>query len=167
MDADFIIKHLGLKPHTGEGGFYRETYRSGEKYPFDGLPARYQTEKEFSSAIYYLITPDSFSRLHRIITDEIFHFYLGDPVIMLRLYPDGSGETVTLGTDLRAGHCPQCIVPGGTWQGLMLEKGGRWALMGTTVAPAFDFSDFELAVRQELIEKYPDYAYLIRIMTQQ
>ena len=112
-----------------------------------------------------LITADSFSTLHRLKTDEIFHFYLGDPVLMLKLHPDGSGETITLGNNLAEGHQPQCVVTGGTWQGMKLLDGGRFALMGTTMAPAFDFRDFEKGKRITLIEKYPGYAQLIESLT--
>ena len=165
MDANYIIKRLGLKPLPEEGGYYRETYRSAEKIPHGTLPARYTAERDFSSAIYYLITADSFSALHRLKTVEIFHFYLGHPVLMLKLHPDGSGETVTLGNNLAEGHQPQCVVTGGTWQGMRLLDGGRFALMGTTMAPAFDFRDFEKGKRSVLIEMYPGYAQLIESLT--
>ena len=165
MDANYIIERLGLMPVPEEGGYYRETYRSAEKIPHGALPAHYTAERDFSSAIYYLITADSFSALHRLKTDEIFHFYLGDPVLMLKLHPDGRGETITLGNDLAEGHQPQCIVTGGTWQGMKLLDGGRFALMGTTMAPAFDFRDFEKGKRSVLIEKYPGYAQLIESLT--
>ncbi len=164
MEINKIVKFLGLKPHP-EGGFYAETYRSGEKIPRDALPPRYKTDKQFSTAIYYLLTLDTFSALHRIKSDEIFHFYLGDPVTILKLHPDGRGETITLGHDIEAGRHLQCVVPGGVWMGMYLNAGGSFALMGTTVAPAFDFDDFELGNRGELIEIYPNYETIIRRLT--
>jgi len=164
VEINKIVKFLGLKPHP-EGGFYAETYRSGEKIPRDALPPRYKTDKQFSTAIYYLLTLDTFSALHRIKSDEIFHFYLGDPVTILKLHPDGRGETITLGHDIEAGRHLQCVVPGGVWMGMYLNAGGSFALMGTTVAPAFDFDDFELGNRGELIEIYPNYETIIRRLT--
>ena len=154
-DVRQIIKKLGLKPLPREGGFFRETYRSDEKIPANALPSRYGCDKHISTAIYYLLTPDCISALHRIKSDEIFHFYLGDPVMMLLLYPDGKDETIILGNLIDEGHHVQHVVPAGVWQGSYLIDGGKWALMGTTVAPAYDFSDFELGLRRNLIEKFP------------
>jgi predicted cupin superfamily sugar epimerase len=165
MDVDKIVKLLGLKPHPGEGGFYRETYRSDEKIPASALPRRYTMDKHFSTAIYYLITSQSFSAIHRIHTDEIFHFYLGDPATMLQLHPDGRGEVITLGQDIEAGQRLQVMVQGGVWQGMFLNEGGRFALMGTTVAPAFDFTDFVLGEGEKLIREYPKYIDLIQRLT--
>ncbi|MDY7010366.1 MAG: cupin domain-containing protein [Planctomycetota bacterium] len=165
MDANKIIEHFALEPLEGEGGFYRETYRSGEKIPAAALPGRYSSEKHFATAIYYLLTPETFSAIHRLVSDEIFHFYLGDPVTMLRLYPDGKGETVILGPDIEAGQRLQCVVPRGVWQGMFLNPGGQFALMGTTVAPAFDFDDYQTARRDDLIQKYPDFAKIIQRLT--
>src|SRR5579883_1419925 len=99
MDAQEIIDLLNLKPLTGEGGFFAETYRANESVA--ALPGRYRGEqRSFSTAIYYLLTPESFSSMHRVASDEVFHFYLGDPVEMLQLFPDGSGKTIGLGTNL-------------------------------------------------------------------
>lgn len=165
MDVNKIIEKLGLIPHPGEGGYYRETYRSLDNVCAEALPSRYNHEKELSTAIYYLITPESYSAMHRIPTDEIFHFYLGDPVAMLHLYPDGRGETVILGNDILNGQVLQFVVPGGVWQGMHLIEGGRFALMGTTVAPAFDFDEFELGDRKILIGQYPGFAENIERLT--
>ena len=165
MDAKKIIEHLDLEPLAGEGGFYRETYRSGETIPAGALPERYSADKHFSTAIYYLLMPETFSAIHRLISDEVFHFYLGDPVTMLRLHPDGRGETIVLGPDIEAGQRLQCVVPQGVWQGMHLNAGGRFALMGTTVAPAFDFDDYQPARRDDLLQKYPDFAEIIERLT--
>ena len=103
MDADWIIKHLGLEPHPGEGGYFRETYRSPLIFHREAHGNDYGGDRSICTAIYYLLTKESFSAMHRLRTDEIFHFYLGDPVELLRLAPDGSGEVVGLGSDLVAG----------------------------------------------------------------
>ncbi len=165
MSYEDIIKILGLRPLPKEGGFYRQTYCSKEKIPKEALPDRYTTSKPFGTAIYYLLTKDTYSALHRLKTDEIFHFYLGDPVIMLQLHPDGRSEIITLGTRIDKGEKVQVVVPRYTWQGSFLKEGGRFALMGTTMAPGFDFSDYEEGKRDFLIEKYPEMKDLILKLT--
>lgn len=165
MNVYDIIEHLNLKPLPLEGGYFRETYRSDEFIFHAGISQRYSTEKTYSTAIYYLVTSDRFSALHRVKSDEVFHFYYGSPVIMLQLFPDGTGKTVVLGSDIEKGHAPQCVVPRMTWQGLFLEEEGEFALMGTTVAPSFDSEDFELADRKALIGSYPQFAELIKRLT--
>ena len=150
-----IIQKLGLVPHPCEGGFFLETYRSPDVIKHPGLPARYRSQRNASTAIYYLLTPDTFSEMHRLPTDEVFHFYLGDPVTMLRLFPDGSSEKVTLGTDIPSGQKPQLVVPQNVWQGTRLNDGGEFALLGCTVAPGFDFEDYESGDREKLIVEYP------------
>jgi predicted cupin superfamily sugar epimerase len=164
MTADELIAFLDLKPQPDEGGYYRETYRSADRLPAAVLP-RFAQEKLLATVIYYLLTPDTFSALHRLPADEVYHFYLGDPVHMLQLWPDGSGRIETIGTDLAAGQRPQLVVPHGVWQGSHLAPGGAFALLGCTVAPAFDFADYEGADRAALIRAYPDHAELIRQLT--
>ncbi len=115
--------------------------------PRAALPSRYGGARAAGTAIYYLLTPDTFSAMHRLASDEIFHFYLGDPVEMLHLHPDGTHQVLVIGPDLEAGQRPQVIVPRHTWQGARLIPGGRYALLGTTVAPAFDYTDYETAPR--------------------
>lgn len=158
MTAEELIKLLHLQPHPKEGGFFRETYRADETLPANALPSRYGANRSAGTAIYYLLTPSTFSALHRLAGDEIFHFYLGGPVRMLQLFPDGQGGTVLLGSDLAAGHSPQVIVPRGVWQGSILEPGAPFALLGCTVAPGFDYADYEHGNREELIAQYPAFA---------
>jgi len=165
MTADDVIRLLQLTPLKLEGGFFRETYRSRWQVQPDCLPAGVKGPRSIATAIYYLITRESFSPLHRLPGSEIFHFYLGDPVVMLQLHPNGEFETVTLGLKLRAGQQPQMVVPGGVWQGCQLAPRGKWALMGTTMSPGFDYADYENAIPDELIELYPEAAELIRRFT--
>ena len=146
--AEDVIRLLGLAPLPVEGGWFRETWRS-----------------EHGTAIYYLLTPDTHSAIHRLPSVEVFHFYLGDRVEMLQLQPDGSAEVVRLGHDLDHGMRPQVIVPGGVWQGCRLVPGGAFALLGTTMAPGFDPSTFELGRRDDLIASYPAQAERIRALT--
>lgn len=158
-DVEEIIRVLGLRPLPGEGGLYRETYASAERLPASALPERYAgEEKPFGTAIFYLLTAqeDSFSALHRLPTDEIYHFYLGDPVEMTLLHPDGSSQQVLLGNDVLGGQQVQFVAPRGAWQGSRLAPGGRYALLGTTMAPGFTPADFEAGGREELVERYPD-----------
>jgi predicted cupin superfamily sugar epimerase len=162
--ADELIKTLQLQPHPKEGGYFRETYRAAESWPATVLPPRYQSERSACTAIYYLLTPNTFSALHRLQTDEIFHFYLGGPVRMLQLFPDGSGRTLLLGPDLSAGQQLQVVVPRGVWQGSVLEA-GEFALLGCTVAPGFEYRDYESAGRPALLQQYPEFADLIRRLT--
>lgn len=161
--ADDLIKHLGLTPHPKEGGFFRETYRAAESQ--SALPTRYQGPRSASTAIYYLLTPSTYSALHRLQTDEIFHFYLGDPIRMLQLNPDGTGRTIVLGQDVRAGQQVQVVVPRGVWQGSCLEPGGQFALLGCTVAPGFEYADYESGDRQTLLGQYPAFAETIERLT--
>jgi predicted cupin superfamily sugar epimerase len=165
MTVDEICHRLNLTPHPREGGFFAETYRAEERLATDALPARYSGPRSISTAIYFLITADSCSRLHRLASDEIFHFYFGDPVEMVRLAPGGRGERIVLGTDLRAGMRPQVLVPRHVWQGARLLSGGRHALLGTTVAPGYDDADFEAGRRTELLRDWPQFADMIRALT--
>jgi predicted cupin superfamily sugar epimerase len=163
--AAAIIERLGLVPHPKEGGYFRETYRADQSLAVAALPARYGSDRAASTAIYYLLTPDSYSALHRLASDEVFHFYAGDPVEQLRLHPDGRGEIVVLGVDLAAGMRPQSLVPRGVWQGARLVPGGRYALLGCTVAPGFDYADYEAGERRRLIADYANFAAWINALT--
>lgn len=162
-----LKEHFGMQPLAVEGGAFAETYRSDETLPAEGLPARYTAGHAFGTAILYLLedAPGSFSALHRLPTDEIFHFYLGDPVEMLLLFPDGSSRHVTLGQDVFAGQQVQFVVPAGAWQGSRLRPGGECALLGTTMAPGFAPSDYEAGERETLLAQYPAEADLIRELT--
>lgn len=156
---------LGLERHPLEGGYFAETYRSVDQLAPATLPARYQGPRAVGTAIYYLLTPETFSALHRLASDEIFHFYLGDAVEMLQLWPDGSHRVVRVGPDLEAGERPQVIVPAGTWQGARLRPGGRYALLGATVAPGFEYADYEPASRELLVRSHPAAESLIRALS--
>ena len=156
MTADDVIRLLDLRPHPVEGGFFRETYRSAATLP---------GSRNVSTAIYYLLKPGHVSELHTLPHDEVFHFYLGDPVRMLQLWPDGTGKELLLGQDLSAGAVPQLVVPGGVWQGTKLVGDTGFALLGCTVAPGFDYADYTSASRADLTAKWPAFADRIRELT--
>lgn len=158
ITAQELIARFNLKPLPVEGGLFARTYISSDQITGDALPAHYAGEDHsLGSAILMLYThePDSFSAMHRLKTDEIMHFYLGDPFEFLLLYPDGSSRVVTMGQDVLAGEQVQFVVPANVWQGSRLKEGGKFALFGTTMAPAFHTTDFEAAERQHLIAAYP------------
>jgi uncharacterized protein len=157
MTAEEVIANLQLQPHPVEGGFFRETYRSAASI----------SNRSVSTAIYYLLTPNTVSALHRLPGDEVFHFYMGDPVRMLQLWPDGSTRMLTLGADLQAGQVPQLVVPGGVWQGSVLVDGGRFGLLGCTMAPGFDYADYETGRRDDLSRCYPTVKEMIARLTPQ
>jgi len=153
-----LFRVLNLKPLPEEGGFFVESYRSVETIEAHSLAQKHSAKRSLSTAIYYLLTPETFSALHKLPGDEIFHFYAGDPVELLELFPGGSGRTVVLGPDILNGMKFQHVVPGGVWQGSRLVRGGKYALLGTTMSPGFDYADFVKGNRDELIGKYPAYA---------
>jgi predicted cupin superfamily sugar epimerase len=159
MTADEVIEFLQLQPHPVEGGFFRETYRCADSLD------RHGDRRSISTAIYYLLTPKTVSALHRLPGDEVFHFYAGDPVRMLQLWPDGSTRTMVLGTNFKSGQVPQLVVPGGVWQGSVLIDGGAWALLGATMAPGFDYADYVGGNRAELTAMYPAEAGMIERLT--
>jgi predicted cupin superfamily sugar epimerase len=156
MTVGEIKALLRLEPHPVEGGWYRRTYASEGNLD---LP---RGTRAVGTAIYYLLEEGTFSEMHRLSSDEIFHFYLGDPVEMLLLLLDGSSAVLTLGPDLAAGQQPQVLVPAGVWQGERLMDGGKLALFGCTVTPGFDFADYESGSYAELAAKWPAEAERIR-----
>lgn len=164
MDATFIIKLLSLSPHP-EGGYFRETYRSPEEVPAPALDARYRETRSISTAIYFLLTGDTFSSFHRLHSDEIWHFYAGDPVRLHLIYPDGRHIEILVGSDLSVGEIPQAVIPSGTWFAAKVENPAGYTLIGCTVAPGFDFADFELADRTALVKQFPHHEKIITSLT--
>jgi uncharacterized protein len=164
MTADDIKALLHLEPHPVEGGFYRRTYTSAVSVALLGGVRPYGT------AIYYLLEEGTFSEMHVLASDEMFHFYLGDPVEMLQLWPSGEAKVVTLGPDLGAGQHVQLVVPAGVWQGTQLVDdgktgGGKVALLGCTVTPGFDFADYRSGKYDELAAGWPVEAARIKTLT--
>lgn len=161
MTAEELKAILDLKPLPREGGFFKEIFRAGEPLPKSSLPSRYQSERVTLTSIYYLLDTSTFSAFHRLQSDEIYHFYLGDPVHLFLIEADGSLIQVTLGQDIRAGHHLQYVVPRHVWQASRLASGGAFALMGCTVAPGFDFADYEHGQRDAMLDEFPEHRELI------
>jgi predicted cupin superfamily sugar epimerase len=155
-----IIRLLKLKPLPGEGGFYRETYRSALRTNCGA-----KVKRSLGTAIYYLITPENFSALHRISSDEIFHFYSGDPAELFLFGPGGKTRRVILGPDIGQGQHSQFLVPGNVWQGTRLLQGGSFALLGTTVFPGFDLKDYRQGERDKLMKLFPRHQKIIHALT--
>jgi predicted cupin superfamily sugar epimerase len=146
MKPEEIIQQLGLKQHPREKGLFIETYRSS-----------------FSTAIYFLLTQDGFSELHRLKSDEIFHFYSGSSAEIL-LLSNGKGELLRLGVDLEKGERPQIVIPAGCWQGM--KTTGEYTLFGCTVSPGFEYQDYEQGTRDILIKQYPQFSDKIIQLTE-
>jgi hypothetical protein len=166
MTAEEVKKILNLTPHPREGGWFVRTYTAPESVSPSEFPdARFPAPRKTSTAIYYLLEPGTFSEMHRLRSDEIFHFYAGDPSEMLQLPPGGQGKTLVIGNDLTKGQRPQVLVERGVWQGSRLIPGGSWALLGCTVSPGFEYEDYESAAREDLIAKWPDFETQILSLT--
>jgi predicted cupin superfamily sugar epimerase len=159
MTADKIKSLLKLEPHPREGGCFCQTYVAQETLNLQ------RGVRSAGTAIYYLLEQGSFSEMHALESDEIFHFYLGDPVEMLQLFPDGRSAIFTLGQDLAAGQQVQLVVPAGVWQGTRLVGDGKVALLGCTVTPGFDYADYRGGSYAELAGKWPLEAERIRALT--
>jgi predicted cupin superfamily sugar epimerase len=166
LTADEVKRLLGLTPHPREGGWFIQTYAADEVLsPSAFADSRYSDTRRTSTAIYYLLEPGTFSEMHRLRSDEVFHFYAGDAVEMLQLLPDGSGRTIVIGNDFAGGQRPQVLVERGVWQGSRLLDGGSWALLGCTVSPGFEYEDYDSASREELTARWPAFAEKIAALT--
>lgn len=167
-DAAYWIKKLALEPHP-EGGYYRQTYRSALVLAKDGLPGQFAGPRPASTAIYFLLDGDNFSAFHRLKSDELWHFHLGATVIVHVIDPDGRYSEIRLGSDPEAGEVLQTAVEAGCWFASQISPQmtdeRSFALVGGTVAPGFDFDDFELAERDKLVERYPRHRDVITKLT--
>jgi uncharacterized protein len=161
--ADYWIRHLKLDPHP-EGGFYKETYRSKENIQLCGLPARFPAPRSFSTAIYFLLRSQDKSLFHRIKSDELWHFYAGSALNIYLLQRENP-TVLTLGSNLEAGELLQVVIPANCWFGAKVVSQGAYTLSGCTVAPGFDFKDFELGDRKKLLQEFPNYTDIITELT--
>ncbi len=164
MTAQDYVQTLQMQPHP-EGGYFAETYRSAETLSTDALPGRFGGTRAMSTAIYFLLESHHISALHRIQSDEVWHFYDGGPLDVFVIDRTGELYIIRLGRDMAAGEVFQAVVPSGCWFGSKPASGSVFSLVGCTVAPGFDFADFELADQQTLIAEFPRHAAVIRQLT--
>jgi len=163
-DFQSIIKELKLKPHP-EGGYFRETYRSRGSISAECLDNDYQGRRNFSTAIYFLLTSDLFSAFHRLHQDEMWHFYDGSPLALHVISKDGLYQTKVLGRCTAKGEELQIVVRGGDWFAATVVEPNSYTLAGCTVSPGFDFEDFKLANREELVARFPQHRQIIEALT--
>jgi uncharacterized protein len=163
-DAQYWINHLALSPHP-EGGYYRATYKSDLTIARSALPSSYQGDRSASTAIYFLLDEGNFSAFHRIASDEVWHFYAGSSLVVYVIDPEGNYSELHLGSGSDEGEVFQAVVKAGCWFASRVKDSAKFALVGCTVAPGFDFADFELATRSELMAAYPQHQKLIEELT--
>ena len=156
-----LIQQYNLQPHP-EGGWYKQTYKSKEKIAADALPERFGANRAFSSAIYFLLEKGNFSAFHRIKSDECWHFYAGDPLLIYIIEQNGELKIISLGNDNEKVHAFQYVVPANCWFASRPASGSQYCFVGCTVSPGFEFDDFELAKGNELSAMYPQHKEIIK-----
>lgn len=164
LNAKTIVNKLELLPHP-EGGYFKEVYRSNEIIKNSGLPERFIGDRNFGTSIYYLLEKKQFSTFHKLKSDETWHFYYGSPLLLHVLDENGNYKKIILGNDLAKNQVFQFTVLRNCWFAAEVSDKNSFSLIGATVAPGFDFSDFEIGKREELILKFPEYKELIERIT--
>jgi|EP01040_Poterioochromonas_malhamensis_P002963 predicted cupin superfamily sugar epimerase len=167
LTAKDFIDYYHLQPHP-EGGWYKETYRASESVPQSGLPGRFEGNRSFSTAIYFLLEKGNFSQFHRIKSDECWHFYAGQ-TLYVYILDDDSGELqrIDLGSNCLAGETFQYVVPANRWFASIPAEDSSFSFAGCTVAPGFDFADFELAKKDDLLLRFPQHSEIISKLTRE
>ena len=163
MTAREFVQHYSLQPHP-EGGWYKQTYKSAELIPHASLPPRFKGDRAFSTAIYFLLAAGDFSAFHRIQSDECWHFYAGDPLEVYIINSGGKLDIITLGNDISKGQLFQFVVPAGCWFASRPAKESAFSFVGCTVAPGFDFADFEMASAKMLTSENPQHKEIIETL---
>lgn len=161
--ADYWIDRLKLQSHP-EGGYYKETYRSVEKIPSTGLPSRFNDARNFCTSIYFLLQSKDRSFFHRIKSDELWHFHAGTSLLIYVLRETGL-EILKLGPNHDAGENLQVVIPANHWFGAMVKDENSYTLSGCTVSPGFDFDDFEIGSREDLVKQFPSFTNIIEMFT--
>jgi hypothetical protein len=161
LSIKYLVEKYNLQPHP-EGGWYSQTYQSAEIIPAFGLPARFDGDRPFSTAIYFLLEKGNFSAFHRIKSDELWHFYTGGPLHIYVINEAGVMNIATLGNDIGSGQQFQYMVPAGCWFASAPAPGTDFSFVGCTVAPGFDFADFELSEAEKLVTVYPKHKEVIQ-----
>jgi uncharacterized protein len=165
-DAAYWIEKLGLEAHP-EGGYYRQTYRADLVLAKEKLPAQFMGARAVSTAIYFVLEGENISALHRLRSDEVWHFYVGSTLVVGVIDEEGQYSEILLGRDAEAGEALQAVVKAGCWFGSRVRDGKGFALVGCTVAPGFDFEDFEMGMREELVRAYPQHREVIEALTRE
>lgn len=163
-DAMYFIEKLNLSKHP-EGGYFKEIYRCNEEIEKNGLPERYNGKRSFCTSIYHLLDGSQVSKFHRLKSDEIWHFYSGSSLTIYFIDPNGKNYTIKLGSDINTGEVFQAIIPNGVWFGAIIDDPNSYTLIGCTVAPGFDFYDFELANRTDMLKAFPEHKDIIEKLT--
>jgi len=163
-NARYFIEKLQLAPHP-EGGYFRQTYRSDVVIAREALPAGFSGARAVSTAIYFLLEGENFSAFHRLRSDEIWHFYVGEPLVVHVIDAEGKYSRILFGDDPEAGQVLQAVVRAGCWFASHVADGRSFAVVGCTVAPGFDFEDFEMGKRDELAARYPEHRKVIERLT--
>ncbi len=163
-ETNYWVEKLNLRPHP-EGGFFKETYRSNEIIPQNALPDRFSGERSFSTSIYFLLNKDNFSAFHRIKQDELWHFYDGSSLTVHIIDQDGAYFTKKLGKDIDGNETPQVMVYAGSFFAAEVNNKESFSFTGCTVAPGFDFDDFEMPDRKELLKQFPEHKEIIKKFT--
>ena len=164
IDGPYWIDKLDLQRHP-EGGYFRETFRSDRCIRRDALSSEYDGDRSAQTAIYYLLSGDDRSKFHRLHSDEIWHFYAGSAITLYIILRDGKLQKIKLGSDPGNSEFPQAAINRGVWFGAKVDRRDSYALLGCTVAPGFEFNDFELASRDLLIKEYPEHRKIIEDLT--
>jgi predicted cupin superfamily sugar epimerase len=154
VTSEYLVNLFGMQPHP-EGGYYKETYRAKGRIAKDALKDGHAGDRNYSTAIFYLLPKGTRSRLHRLKSDELFHFYLGGTLVLVKISQDGKVEKIRLGHDVASGCQLQHVIPAGTWFGAYPEEASDYCLIGCTVAPGFDFADFEVGAKADLLAQFP------------
>ncbi len=164
VSADQLVSLYELQPHP-EGGYFKETYRDKGVIDRSALPPQFGGNRNFSTAIYFLLPEGKKSHLHRIKSAEVWHFYLGEPLTLVQIAPDGAVAKIVLGHEITNGHVLQHVVPAGSWFGAYPNAGSCFSFVGCTVAPGFDFADFEMGMREDLMRQFPHARETIEMLT--
>jgi len=162
--AEYWIKNLALTPHP-EGGYFKETFAASESISTENLPGKYNGPRKIYTLIYFLLKSDQVSHFHRLKSDEIWNFYIGSPLTIHIIEPDGNYIQKKLGPDFERNESFQHLVKAGCWFGATVDEEASYSLVGCFVAPGFDYDDFELAKQEELSAKYPAHRSIIERLT--
>lgn len=162
--AEYWIRQLNLEAHP-EGGFYKRTYQSNEAVHDDELSVEFSGTRYLSTSIYFLLRSQDVSHFHRLKSDEIWYYHGGSSLTVHVIHEDGTYEAIQLGPDLERGEVLQAVVPANSIFGSTVKESNTYALVGCMVSPGFDFADFELFARAELLALYPEHEPIICKLT--